>query len=146
MPKPLQQIAVKLAARILPVLEWLANIVLLAVRLWMARVFFLSGLTKLESWDNTLFLFTHEYAVPFLPPAIAAAAGTLFELACPVLLTLGLGTRLAALPLLAMTAVIQFTYISHTDHLYWALLLAALLCIGPGRVSIDHLIRRKYMP
>ncbi|MHB1204867.1 MAG: DoxX family protein, partial [Rhodospirillaceae bacterium] len=80
----------------------------LAVRLWMARVFFQSGRTKLADWAITVSLFQDEYNVPLLPPAVAAVMGTAFELGMPVFLTLGLGSRLAALPLIAMTCVIQF--------------------------------------
>jgi len=56
--------------------------------------------------------------VPFLPPVFAAIMGTIFEISCPILLTLGLGTRLATLPLLVMTAVIQFTYDQNIQHAY----------------------------
>lgn len=119
--------------------------VLLGVRAMMAKVFFLSGLTKVEDWSNTLFLFAEEYHVPLIPPPVAAAMATAVELSCPVLLVLGLGTRLAVLPLLAMTAVIQFTYLNHTDHYFWGMLLGVLLCFGPGRLSADHLLRRKFL-
>ena len=127
-------------------LDRFGDVVLLAVRGMMAKVFFLSGLTKIEDWSNTLFLFTEEYHVPLIPPSLAAAMSTAVELSCPVLLVLGLGTRLATLPMLAMTAVIEFTYLDHTDHYFWALLLGVLLCFGPGRLSIDYVVRRKYLP
>lgn len=116
----------------------------LAARIAIARVFFLSGLTKIGNWETTLMLFEDEYQVPLLPVSFAAYSSTFFELAMPVLLVLGLGTRLATLPLLAMTAVIQFTYMEHTDHLYWALLLGLLLVSGPGKLSVDHWLRRKW--
>lgn len=125
-------------ARVLNPLVWLA------ARIAIAKVFFMSGLTKLDDWDSTLMLFEYEYQVPVLPVAFAAYSATLFELVMPVLLVLGLGTRLAVLPLLAMTAVIQFTYMEHTDHLYWALLLGLLLVNGPGKLSVDHWIRRRW--
>ena len=60
-------------------------------RLYVAQVFFLSGLTKLRDWGTTVALFTDEYHVPLLSPQVAAALGTAGELALPVLLVLGLG-------------------------------------------------------
>ena len=119
----------------------LQPLVLLLFRLWIARVFFLSGLVKINDWSSTLSLFATEYKVPVLPPYFAAISSTCFELSCPVLLTLGLGTRLATLPLLAMTAVIQFTYDRNIQHAYWAMLLVALLAFGPGKLSLDHFMK-----
>ena len=86
--------------------------------------------------------FEHEYQTPFLPVWFAAGSATLFELAMPVLLIGGLFTRLATLPLIVMTAVIQFTYLDHIDHLYWILLLGLILTWGPGRFSLDALGER----
>ncbi len=119
----------------------LQPLVLLLFRVWIARVFFLSGLVKNNDWGSTLSLFATEYKVPVLPPYFAAVSSTCFELCCPVLLTLGLGTRLATLPLLAMTAVIQFTYDQNIQHAYWAMLLAAILAFGPGLFSLDHFLK-----
>ena len=115
----------------------------LLVRLWIANVFFSSGLTKFEDFDVTVFLFENEYAVPFVPPYFAALSATFFELACPVALVLGFATRFAVLPLLVMTAVIEFTYQEHVQHAYWAILLAGLLLHGAGKWSVDYLIARK---
>jgi putative oxidoreductase len=123
----------------------LGPLVWLAARLWIARVFFYSGLTKIHDWSSTLYLFETEYHVPLLPVPVAAFSATLFELSCPVLLVLGFGTRLAALPLLIMTAIIQFTYDQNIEHLYWALLLGFLLTNGPGKLSVDHLVRRQWI-
>ena len=120
----------------------LHNVVLLLTRFWMAKVFFLAGLTKIENWESTLMLFEHEYAVPVLPVAFAAFSATAFELVMPVLLVLGLFTRAAALPLLVMTAVIEFTYGSFPEHAYWALLLAALITYGAGKFSVDNYIQK----
>ncbi|MDE1900973.1 MAG: DoxX family protein [Alphaproteobacteria bacterium] len=125
--------------------NFLSPLVWLAARLWIARVFFYSGLTKIHDWSSTLYLFENEYHVPLLPIPVAAFSAALFELSCPVLLVLGFGTRLAALPLLAMTAVIQFTYDQNIEHLYWALLLGLLLTNGPGKLSVDHWVRRRWM-
>jgi putative oxidoreductase len=131
--------------RSLTFLQALGSLVLLLERLWMARVFFRSGLTKIGDWNNTLYLFANEYSVPLLPPGIAAFSAASIELAAPVFLVLGLASRLAALPMLAMTAVIQFTYENHPDHAVWAMLLGTILCFGPGTLSADYLLRRKFL-
>lgn len=123
----------------------LQSVWLLLIRLWMANVFWVSGVQKISNWDTTILLFTDEHPVPLLPPEIAAVFGTTFELCCPVLLTIGLGSRLATLPLIAMTLVIQFTYLDHITHYYWLLLLVAILCFGPGKFSIDHWVARKHV-
>lgn len=120
-------------------------ILLFIMRCWMANVFFLSGLTKISNWDATLFLFKSEYMVPILPPEIAAYVSTFNELCLPVLLVLGLATRFATLPMLAMTLVIQFTYEMNMEHLYWGFLLLTILFCGPGKISIDYWIKRKYI-
>ena len=73
---------------------WLQPVALLAMRLYLARVFFLSGLTKIQDWDTTVFLFTEEYHVPLLSPAVAAALGTAGELLLPPLVTAGPGRAL----------------------------------------------------
>lgn len=109
----------------------------LGVRFWIAYVFFASGLTKIDDFDTTVFLFEEEYSVPLLSPYLAALSATFFELAMPVLLAIGFATRFAALPLLVMTAVIQFTYQEHVQHLYWALLLLGLILQGAGKWSLD---------
>jgi putative oxidoreductase len=127
---------------------WGAPVLQLAIRLWIARVFFNSGLTKLQDWDATLFLFQEEYRVPLLSTSAAAVMGTTFELAMPVLLVIGLMTRLAALPLIGMSLVIQFvlgasnpTY-DNTEHFYWLFLLLVIAIRGPGALSLDHLLSR----
>ncbi len=112
------------------------------MRFWMAKIFWYSGLTKISNWQSTVYLFKEEYKVPIIPPEIAAYFATAFELACPVLLVLGLATRLATIPMLAMTAVIQFTYLDLIDHTYWAVLFAFILFYGPGTISLDHFISK----
>lgn len=112
----------------------------LAVRLWLAQIFFVSGVLKTTNWDVTVFLYTHEHPVPGLDPSVAAAIGTSVELICPVLLAFGLATRIAAIPLLATTAFLQFTYKELADHLYWMALLGFAVLRGPGGLSLDHFI------
>jgi putative oxidoreductase len=114
----------------------------LLFRLAVASVFLKAGLNKLASWELTVQLFVDEYKVPVLPPDLAAAMAATFEIGCSMLLIAGLATRLAALPLLGMIAVIQtFVYPSaYAEHLTWASILTFLLTRGGGRWSLDHLL------
>jgi putative oxidoreductase len=122
------------------------SIIQLMSRLSLAVIFWRSGQAKLANWDLTLQLFASEYKVPVLPPEIAAPLAASFELGCPIFLMLGLFTRIACLPLIGMTLVIQiFVYpMSWPDHLIWLTLLLLLLTRGPGAVSLDHLAARFY--
>ena len=119
---------------------------ILVIRLWIAHVFWVSGLLKVEDFSTTVLLFTNEHPVPYVPPVVAAAFSTIFELGCPVLLALGLGARLATLPLLLITAVMQFTYENATEHYYWAMLLCTILVYGPEKISLDYWISKKINP
>lgn len=118
------------------------SILQLAMRIAIGSVFFNSGLLKYRSWEFAIKLFEDEYKVPFLDPTWAARLATANELVFPVFLFLGLATRLATLPLLGMTFVIQvFVYPqAWTEHLLWASVLGFLLTRGPGALSLDHLI------
>lgn len=118
-------------------------LILFFIRLKMASIFWYSGLTKIEDWTSTMYLFKNEYKVPLIPTELAAYISTCIELTTPILLVLGFMTRLAVLPMLGMTLVIQFTYLNSQEHIYWMLLLATLLCQGPGKLSIDYMIRSK---
>lgn len=120
-----------------------ADLVALMLRLFPAAVFWQSGRTKVDGLtirESTWFLFEHEYALPVIPPAWAAVLATVAEHVLPALLVLGLLTRLSALGLLAMTAVIQvFVYPgAWVTHGLWAAALLALAAHGPGRLSLDH--------
>lgn len=114
----------------------------LLFRLAVATVFLKAGLNKLASWEFTVQLFADEYRVPVLPPDLAAAMATTFEIGCSTLLIVGLATRVAVLPLLGMIAVIQtFVYPNaYAEHLTWASILLFLLTRGGGRWSLDHLL------
>jgi len=127
------------------------DVVAIAARFAVGLVFFKSGLTKIDGFSikpSTFFLFENEYSVPFMPPVMAAYVGTLSELVLPVLLWIGLGTRISASMLLGMTAVIQiFNYPNaYSIHALWAVSLLYLMAKGPGTFSIDHFLRKKYMP
>jgi putative oxidoreductase len=115
----------------------------LVARIYVGQVFFLSGLTKLRDWETTVALFTEEYKVPLLPPAMAAFMGTAGELVLPVLLVLGLGGRFAALGLFVVNAVavISLSEIAPAalqQHILWGALLAGLAIYGPGPWSADR--------
>jgi len=130
-------------------LGWLGTLFDLGIRVWAAQVFFKSGLTKIDSWDSTLFLFNDVYAVPLLPPALAAWLATAAELALPVLLVIGLATRLGALGLFILNyvAVVSFPdmgAVGIKDHLLWGVLLAMIFFHGPGRLSVDEWLRRRF--
>ena len=121
----------------------------LGVRLWVANVFWKSGLTKIASWDSTVQLFTHEYQVPLLSPETAALLATSAELVFPVLLVLGLGARVSAAALFVFNIVAVISYpelneVGVKDHVYWGILLLVTLLHGPGKLSVDHLIRRRW--
>jgi len=140
------------------------TVVALALRLVMARVFFLDGQTRVDGlrlplnvpgFDVSMVLplqvkaetftaFFTQYAALPLPPVLAAYLVSGAEFLLPVMLVLGLGTRFAALGLLIMTAMIHL-YVSPqalwSTHIYWASMLMVLLALGPGRLSLDALIR-----
>ena len=117
----------------------------LGFRLAVGATFFRSGLNKLQSFDTAISLFREEYRLPLLPPELAATLGTTVELAAPVLLVLGLGARLGAAALLAMTLTIQLLVYPENwpEHLMWGSILAYVLRNGPGTLSFDHLIARR---
>ncbi|MBW8734878.1 MAG: DoxX family protein [Asticcacaulis sp.] len=124
--------------------DWLAGLALLAVRLWLAKFFFFSGLTKIANFNTTVALFSDEYKVPVLPPEIAAVLSTTAELTLPVLLVLGLFTRFAGAGFLAMTTVIAvFVYPDAPENAYILLLAGTLIALGSGRFGLDYWIARK---
>jgi putative oxidoreductase len=129
------------AARALP-----PSLLLLLARVSSASIFFLSGRTKVEGLftikQATYQLFEYEYMLPLIPPETAAHMATVAEHLFPLLLVLGLCTRLSALALLGMTAVIQlFVYPdAWPTHLSWAALLLPLVARGAGAISLDRLL------
>lgn len=127
--------------------QWLtkfaAPVVDLAARIYVGLDFFRSGLTKIDSWDTTLTLFEYEYAVPVLPVNVAAVMATAGELILPVLLFLGLFTRLGALGLFVMALVIElFVYPNTAQHYYWMIILGFLATYGANKISLDHWLTR----
>ena len=119
-------------------------------RIFIALTFFLSGRTKVEGFltlkPSTYYLFQYEYKIPVIPAPIAAHIAAYSEHLFPLLLILGLGSRLSAVALLGMTTVIEvFVYPGAWEtHLGWATALAFIVFRGPGALSLDHLIRRRF--
>ncbi len=132
---------------------YVVDLISLGLRIWAGLVFFKSGMLKIQDMETTKYLFEEVHPIPMflywgepLNPEIAAIMGTGFELVLPILLLVGLGTRIAALMLLVMTSVIQFGVPdnSNIDHFIWALALGAILIQGAGRFSWDFFIRSRF--
>lgn len=128
---------------------------LLLVRLALAGVFWRSGQTKLAegTWftlsDTTYQLFREEYAGVPLPPDFAAVAAASAEHVFPVLLAIGLATRVSALALLGMTMAIQiFVYPEAwwPVHALWVALALVLFVRGGGLLSFDALLAARRRP
>lgn len=123
------------------------DLLALAARVAIAAIFFLSGRTKVDGLlhvtDSAYELFRTEYRLPLVPPEIAAHLAAYAEHLFPILLVLGLFTRLSAAALLGMTLVIQvFVYPdAWPTHLSWAALLLYLVGRGAGRSSLDRAMR-----
>ena len=125
------------------------SVISLAARIFPAAVFWRSGQTKVEGFhvtDNAIALFRDEYALPWIDPALAANIAAFSEHFFPVLLVIGLASRLSALALLGMTAVIEiFVYPdAWPTHGVWATCFLVVIARGPGIVSLDHLIARRF--
>jgi len=120
------------------------DLLALAARLGVAAVFFQSGRTKVEGWlhvsPGAVDLFRTEYRLPLLPPELAAHLAAYAEHLFPLLLVLGLATRLSALALLGMTAVIQVLVYPDAwpTHLTWATSLLYLAGRGAGTLALDR--------
>ena len=143
-----------LAAAYCMVSGWIAKLeplLLLGFRFYVAKVFFMSGLTKTRDWSSTVALFTDEYHVPLLSPAVAATLGTATELSMPILLVLGLGARFAAGVLFVFNIVAVASYYDTLvqtggvkDHVLWGTMLLVLTICGPGRIALDTWLERRY--
>jgi putative oxidoreductase len=134
-------------------LDALRSLLLLGTRLYVSWQFLLSGWGKLTRWDTTLFLFQEEYHVPVLPPAVAAVVGTFGELFFPVLLVLGLFSRVGAIGLFAVNAMALLSYwhvlggddfaAARGQHYLWGFMTLVIAMYGAGTLSVDALLERR---
>jgi len=125
------------------------DLIALIARLSIAAVFWQSGQTKVEGWhlsDNALYLFENEYKLPLVDPWLAAHLAAFAEHFFPILLVIGLASRLSALALLGMTLVIEiFVYpAAWPTHGTWAACLLFIAARGPGWVSLDAVIASRF--
>jgi putative oxidoreductase len=127
--------------------EYLSPFLDLALRLYLANVFFKSGLTKVQNWDSTLYLFNDVYHVPLLPPEWAATMAASAELGLSLLLVVGLLGRFAAagLSIVNVIAVISYADLSEAginQHISWGILLLVLLVISRWQWSADSWLEK----
>ena len=124
----------------------------LAIRVYMAKIFFVSGKQKYDSyvnegWDSVVYMFEEYHPIPGVDPNLAALGGTAGELILPALLAFGLFTRIGAAGLLIMTLTIEFLVpadygVSNPQHYLWMLLLAVPMIKGGGALSVDHIVQK----
>jgi putative oxidoreductase len=134
-------------------LDVLKPLLLLGTRLYVSWQFLVSGWLKVTTWDQTLELFRSEYHVPLLPPYIAAVTGAVGELFFPILLVLGLFTRVGALGLFAVNAMALISYwhvlggegfeAARGQHYLWGYMALVLITCGAGRFSLDAMLERR---
>ena len=139
------------------------SLVAFIARFSIAAVFWSSGQTKVQGFainlvngefmlgwprlsDSVVYLFQDEYKLPLIPPELGAIMAATAEHLFPLLILIGLGTRFSALALLGMTLVIQiFVYPgAYATHGTWAAVLLFLMVRGPGVLSVDHWVARRY--
>ncbi|MEO4047705.1 DoxX family protein [Pseudomonas sp. CAU 1711] len=139
------------------------GLIALLGRFSIAAIFWKSGQTKVQGFaldivsgefqfglpqlsNSAVFLFQEEYRLPLIAPEPAALLAAIAEHLFPALILLGLATRLSALALLVMTLTIQLLVYpdAYPTHGVWATVLLLLLAKGPGAVSLDHLIARRF--
>lgn len=133
-------------------LDYLAPLADLIARIYVGHAFFISGMSKIQNWDTTLFLFQEEYQVPLLPPDLAAVIATAGELALPVMLIAGLFTRFSALGLFVLNIVAVVSYYPALkssapalhDHMEWGIILALLMVLPIRLITVDRLILAKW--
>jgi putative oxidoreductase len=151
MPMTLRNIMLA-AERPIAWIELLQPILLLALRIYIGWVFMRSGLTKIDDWGTTIALFTDEYHVPVLPPALAAVVGAAGELLLSPLLIVGLAGRFAALGLFVVNAMAVLSYpqlwqfdcpAAIQSHFFWGTLILVLAAFGPGALSVDAGLKRR---
>jgi len=132
--------------QILDYSDYLRMPAILIARLYVASIFFKSGLTKLRDWESTLMLFEYEYEVPLLSPVAAAWAGTIGELVLPVLLAIGLFSRLSAVGLfivniVAVLSLVDISAAAMNEHILWGCLLILVMLFGGEKLSLDNKLK-----
>lgn len=146
-------ICAKIVGPVLRILNDLKDLGDFVARYWIARIFFLSGLSKIQDWNTTLVLFKYVYSTPLLSPMIAAYIGTGVELIFPVLLLIGFGGRFFLFLFFVYNIVcaLSFSFLwtpagsaGLDDHITWGILLMMLMFHGMGRLSLDHLIHKRW--
>jgi NADH dehydrogenase/putative oxidoreductase len=136
--------ALPLAATITGIFEalsrWGDPTVKLLLRCWIAALFFRSGVMKISHFDMTQMVFHAQSARELLPPELAASLTILIELACLIFLVLGAGTRITAIILIGLSALVDPTYQQSIDLAYYLMVLGLIALYGPGTLSIDNLV------
>lgn len=137
------QKVIDLHNKILGLADLLIAPVFLLIRLYIASVFFKSGLTKLRDWESTLMLFEYEYEVPVLSYELAAWLATAGELVLPVLLVIGLFSRLTAIGLFFVNAVAVISLsdmpaAAFNEHVIWGILMLVIVLLGSQKFSLDR--------
>lgn len=148
----LKQLLTKPVNLISQLCDALAPVADLLIRMWLFKVFFVSGLTKIQSWPTTLMLFKNEYHVPILSPEVAAILGTAAELGLPLLILIGIGGRLPAIGLFAFNIIAVVSYQSFLlspvgaaglmQHILWGFMILSIISHGHGTLSIDRLLNK----
>ncbi len=143
---------------------YLGSLFLLFARVYVGFEFFQSGYSKITNWDSTLYLFENEYSVPFINWQLAAYLGTAAEIVLPILLIIGLATRLMATGLFVFNIIAVISYpiliekgfvlfqpvlvdgrlYGAIDHQIWGILLLTIVLFGAGKIALDTLICKKY--
>ena len=121
---------------------------LLGLRIYVANLFFKSGLTKIQDFSSTVALFESKYKVPVISPTLAAISGTGAAIRLPALLVLGVASRPTALVLFVfnIVAVVSYPDISESgvkDHLLWGTMILVIAFFGAGKLSVDQWIKTR---
>lgn len=116
----------------------------LIIRLYLAEIFFNSGMSKIDDWNGTLFLFQYEYNVPVINYAVAAYLVLFMELVGSALLATGFGTRLISLAMFIMVLIMNISYVESSENYYWMLLFSMLFVYGGDKLSVDYWLKNKW--
>ena len=150
-----QSVSVSIVTAINQVIALMSRIpndaIALLARISIGAIFWRSGATKVNGFslsENVIELFREDYKLPLIDPVVAATLAALAEHIFPVLLIVGLASRLSATALLGMTAIIQFFVYpgAWPIHGVWATALLVIIARGPGLISLDALIAKRMRP